>query len=82
MNEAVFIAAVLFEKGILNKGEASALVRMAQTETFSASLQEMIGKVGRALGTMPESKHRKFPKPSEINAVDLLPGRLNVEKDK
>lgn len=69
MNEAVFLAAVLFEKGILTKGEAVALVKMAQKETFSASLQEMVTKVGRALKT---DQRRSEYHPDEINAIDLI----------
>lgn len=70
MNQFItFIAAVLFEKGILNKGEAIALAKMAQTETLSDSLQEMIAKVGRALET---NQRRREYHPDEINAVDLI----------
>lgn len=69
MNQIVFLAAVLFEKGILNKGEAVALAKMVSTETLSDSLQEMIAKVGRVLQT---NQRRREYHPDEINAVDLI----------
>lgn len=67
--ETVLLAAILFEKGILNKGEANAIVKLTQNETLSSSLQEMIVKVGVYLRT----NQRRNLHLDEINAVDLLP---------
>lgn len=69
MNDAVFVIAVLFEKGILTKKEAAALRDMASKETFTASLQEMITKVGIALKT---GQRRETFEITEVDAKDII----------
>lgn len=69
MNQIVFMAALLFEKGILTKGEASAIAKMASNETLSDNLQEMVYRVGMAL---KNNQRRKLVDVDEIEAKDLL----------
>lgn len=69
MNEAVFVLAVLLEKGVITPAEAVALRKVATTQTLNNSLPAMLEKVAVAL---KEANQKPANDVEVVDAKDYL----------